>query len=226
MGDGYLAICHSMDHQVNSVRFCLQAIEVARTTPVIIDDFMRIRAAVDSGPVEAIVLDTVPYKYTLVGRTMETVKELDRTGRAAKVHCGQEVVDKLRHLNSLLFEIGPRDVSYFLSPKKDNSITADETIICPKTLRFFSVSRRMGALFEYTDLMQLRTFRMLQGPLTRMDAVQCALDQSFLYMCQTQSTVVLYTIQTSPVCASITVRHSFAIPVVGVLIDCKRVDHC
>ena len=223
MGDAYFALCNTVDHPVDSARFCLHAIEVARATPVI-NDVMEIRTAVHSGPVDAIVLEAAVYKYTLVGRTVSTVRDLEVTGMAGKVHCSQTTVDALRHLRLvLLVELGPEvcggEASYFVSARRDRFVTDDETALCPRTLRFISVSTRMGKLFDYTDVNQLRTFRMLQGPETRMDAVQCALDQSLKYMCQTKTTVILYTRHSQPICVSITVRHSFA-SVVGVLIEC------
>ena len=168
-GDCFIAIAYSADHQVNAVRFCLHAIEVAKTTPVtmIEGDVMNIRTAVHSGIVDAIVLDTVPWKYTLVGKTFATVKELETTGMAGKVHCSQTTVDALAHLRSLLLiELGPEicggESAFFVSARKDKTVSDDETVLCPKTLHFSSVSKRMAKLFDYNDVKELRSFRMLQ----------------------------------------------------------------
>ena len=56
-----------------------------------------------------------------------------------------------------------------------------------------------------------------------MNAMQSALEQSYRHMCETKTTVVLYTKFNVPVCASITIRFSFAVKVVGLLIDCIQI---
>ena len=105
IGDAYvgLGMC-----AVDSVRFCLNARGMAKTLMWDYEDLSRgcvsLRCAVHTGRVVGLVLDTVCFKYTLVGDTIVMAKKLECAALPGQVHCSAETV---AHLDIAEFRIVP-----------------------------------------------------------------------------------------------------------------------
>ena len=93
IGDAYVALgmCAA-----DAVRFCLSASDMASGIEWDCDDASRgnvsIRCAVHTGRVVGIVLDTVCFKYTLIGDTVVMAKKLECAALPGQVHCSEETV--------------------------------------------------------------------------------------------------------------------------------------
>ena len=93
IGDAYVALGMCAE---DAVRFCLNASAMAKTIEWDDEDASRgcvsIRCAVHTGKVIGIVLDTVCFKYTLVGETALVAKQLECAALPGQVHCSAETV--------------------------------------------------------------------------------------------------------------------------------------
>ena len=96
IGDAYLAMNIADVHYEKAVRFAIFCINAADKTLIDMDNpslgTLQVRAAVHSGDLHSIVLDTSPFRYTLVGPSLAVVKFLESNGKAGAVHCSAAVI--------------------------------------------------------------------------------------------------------------------------------------
>jgi hypothetical protein len=123
IGDAYLAINFTELHYEKTVRFAIFCINAADKTLIDIDDPKRgtiqIRAAVHSGDLHSIVLETSPFRYTLIGPSLAAVKFLETEGRPGAVHCSSAVIALI---NQIVPSITESLVSNLIKP--DNRLHA------------------------------------------------------------------------------------------------------
>jgi class 3 adenylate cyclase len=96
IGDAYLAINITDIHYEKAVRFAVFCIHAAAKTLIDTDEpslgTIQVRTAVHSGEMQSIVLESSPFRYTLIGRAIETVRVLEKEGKIGAVHCSKEVI--------------------------------------------------------------------------------------------------------------------------------------
>ena len=96
IGDAYLAMNIIDVHYEKTLRFAIFCINAADKTLIDTDDpslgTLQVRTAVHSGDLHSIVLDTSPFRYTLVGPSLAVVKFLETHGKAGAVHCSAAVI--------------------------------------------------------------------------------------------------------------------------------------
>jgi class 3 adenylate cyclase len=90
IGDAYVALGTSA---ADAVRFCLNVTAMTKGLKWDEEDSVRgyvvLRCAVHTGKVVGIVLNTVCFKYTLVGETIVTAKKLECSASPGQVHCSE-----------------------------------------------------------------------------------------------------------------------------------------
>jgi hypothetical protein len=220
IGDAYIALGSSA---VESVRFCLNAFDLAKRTLWDADDALGgsvlLRCAVHTGKVTGLVLNAVSFKYTLIGDTFLTAKRLEADAVPGRVHCSAETVAFLDDEEFHVICHSPtHPCSYSVTWASSDCVT----VVCPTSLRFMSVSSDFVQLFGFKPR-ELLTLRMLFGPLTRDSAVHQALDQCYQFDCKTRTAVVMYKRATQPVCIAIEAERDAAV-LMGVAISCKVLD--
>ena len=220
VGDAYIAMASSA---VDAVRFCLGAFDLAKSTMWDENDAsegcVMLRCAVNTGKVTGLVLNTVSFKYTLVGDTFQVARKLESEAVPGRVHCSAATVafldDKEFHV---ICQAAMHPSSYSVTPGSLDY----KTVVCPTSLRFFSVSNAFVELFGFKPR-ELLTLRMVFGPLTRNSAVYHALEQCYQFDCCTKTAVVLYTRLAVPKCVSIVVERGVDV-LMGVAIECTVLD--
>ena len=126
IGDAYLAINFTEVHYEKTVRFAIFCINAADKTLIDTDDPKRgtiqIRAAVHSGDLHSIVLETSPFRYTLIGPSLAAVKFLETEGRPGAVHCSSAVIALINQIDKIVPSIAESLVSNLI--KQDNRLHA------------------------------------------------------------------------------------------------------
>jgi class 3 adenylate cyclase len=104
IGDAYMAINTTDTHPERTVRFAIFCINAASKTLIDTENPSRgkiqIRAAVHSGNIHSMVLETTPFRYTIIGPSLEIVKFLETNGKAGMVHCSAAVISKINNTSN------------------------------------------------------------------------------------------------------------------------------
>jgi class 3 adenylate cyclase len=218
IGDSYLAMSVSA---ANAVRFCLDAVALSECTMWDEDDPTQgnvvLRCGVHTGPVVGLVLESAPYKYTLVGESMVKAKQLEGMGDPGTAHCSDSTVTAL---DDAEFNVAYHTVGDPSTYSVTWAAVNRKTVVCPHSLRFVSVSDRFVWLFGFVRK-ELISLRMVYGPLTHTDAVQSAMDQCYQFDCPTRTAVVLYNKQAQPVCTAMEFNRNTDVAL-GVDVQCSE----
>jgi class 3 adenylate cyclase len=103
-GDAYMAMNTKPMHYEQTVRFAIFCIKTAQNTLIDEDNpsmgKLQVRTAVHSGNMHSIVLDSSPFRYTVLGPSMTIVKNLETDGHTGAVHCSAAVIT-LMHTDAI-----------------------------------------------------------------------------------------------------------------------------
>ena len=204
IGDAYVAVSQSAD---DAVAFCLACLAVARTTFWDGKDprlgTIHLRCAVHTGKVTGLVLDAVPFKYTLVGETAVRAKHMETETPPGHVNCSATTA---KHLDATRFHL----VCHEGHPECYLVYRAEyikNTVLTAKGLRFVSVSDEFLRMFGF-EVADLQSMRPLFGPLTRLDAIHMAIDLCTQFNHPVNIPTTLYTRAAETVSTSIEFRKS------------------
>ena len=189
VGDAYIAVCNCPN---NAMAFSLACIALAEDTLWDADNpalgCLKLRSAVHTGKVTGLVLDSAPFKYTLVGDTVVTVKFLETSSEPGSVSCSAATA---KILDANQFSVVKRPDN----PEVFSVLWAGDihdTIVIASNLQFLQVTDQFLNMFEFTRK-QLVSMRGMFGPRTRVEAIQTAIEQCIQFTFPTSTAVVLYT---------------------------------
>ena len=217
IGDAYVALSESA---TNAVRFCLDAIALAANTMWDEADpaqgALMLRCAVHTGSVTGLVLDAASFKYTLVGNTVVRAKKMEAMAVPGSVHCSDTTIKALDDSEfSIVFHTVANPSTYTVTWADADH----ETVVCPMSLRFMSVSDKFVELFGYRKR-ELTSLKIVYGPKTHAGAVQTAMDQCYEFNCPTKTVAVLYDKAAKAVCTSMEFERSESVSL-GVDMQCS-----
>ena len=220
IGDAYIGLaCTSTD----AVRFCLDAVALAGCTMWDEDDLEQgtliMRCAVHTGKVTGLVLNSAAFKYTLVGETYVVAKKLETDAVPGRVHCSALAVSTL---DDAEFHVVCQSLVAPITYAVTRATVMCNTVVCPSSLRFMSVSDAFVRLFgfERRELLSLRT---VYGPLTHPSAVKQAMDQCFQFDYGTRTAVILYDRLAMPMCTALEFQKDSSV-MMGVQMKCTTLD--
>lgn len=188
VGDAYVAVTQFAD---DAVAFCLATLAIAKTTywndakPSL--GTLHLRCGVHTGKVTGLVLDAVPFKYTLVGETVVTAKILEALTPPGHVNCSATTASFLDSKRFHLVCHSGAPESYLVY----HAELVEKTVIDTKHMHFMSVSDKFVDLFGF-ERTELRSMRVVFGPKTRMEAIQIAMEQCVEFNHPTSIPVILY----------------------------------
>jgi hypothetical protein len=189
IGDAYVAVSQFAN---DAVAFCISALHIAKTmfwdakNPSL--GVLRLRCAVHTGKVTGLVLDSVPFKYTLVGETVVKAKKLEALAPPGQVNCSASTA---RYLDTKRFRL----VSLYEDPEcylVQHTNDMEKTVMNMKTMRFSSVSNDFMTMFGFIPS-ELLTMRPVSGPKTRLDSIRMAMELCVDLDYPTSIPSVLYT---------------------------------
>jgi class 3 adenylate cyclase len=222
VGDAYIAVSNCPN---NAMAFSLACIALAEDTPwdAANPDLgcLKLRAAVHTGKVTGLVLDAAPFKYTLVGDTVITVKFLETSATPGSVTCSASTAQSL---DAEQFIIRPQPDN----PDIFNVLWAGDiadTVLISSNMQFMQISNQFLGMFDFTRK-QLLSMRALFGPRTRVEAIQTAIEQCIQFTFPTSTAVVLYERSGSPMSVALGFVQDLTQPETCVVVTCRRLPDC
>ena len=199
VGDAYIAMSTCPNNATAFSLACIALAEETQWDPADPDlGCLKLRAAVHTGRVTGLVLDAAPFKYTLVGDTVITVKFLETSSPPGTVTCSATTAQSL---DADQFAIR----QHADNPDMFNVLWAGDitdTILIASSLQFTQISQQFLTMFDFTRT-QLLCMRALFGPRTRVDAIQTAIEQCVQFTYPTSTAVVLYNRSGSPMAVAL-----------------------
>jgi len=196
VGDAYIAVAQFAD---DAVAFCLATLALAKTTSWKNDEpklgVLHLRCAVHTGKVTGLVLDSVPFKYTLVGDTVTTTKKLETLTPPGHVNCSAATARCLDSKRFHLVHHEGHSECYLVY----NAVDAERTVMHIKNLKFATVSSEFVRSFGF-DRKELRSMRPVLGPKTRLDAIHMAMELCFEFNHPVSIPVFLYSRTAEQIC--------------------------
>ena len=222
IGDAYIAVSNCPNNAMAFSLACIALAEETQWDPASPDlGCLQLRAAVHTGKVTGLVLDAAPFKYTLVGDTVVTVKYIETGASPGSVNCSAATAKAL-------------DTDQFsLTQRPDNpevfnvlwSGTIPDTILISSTLQFLQITDPFLSMFEFTRK-QLLSMRALFGPRTRVEAIQTAIEQCIQFTFPTSTAVVLYGRSGSPMSVALGFVQDLTQSETCVVVTCRRLPDC
>jgi uncharacterized membrane protein YgcG len=189
IGDAYVAVSQFAN---DAVAFCISTLHIAKTTfwnekiPSL--GVLHLRCAVHTGKVTGLVLDSVPFKYTLVGETVVKAKKLEAMAPPGQVNCSAATAKCLDPKRFRLVSLREDPECFLVQHTDDN----EETVVHMKTMRFSSVRNDFITMFGFIPS-EMRSMRPVFGPKTRLDAIHMAMEMCVELNYPTSIPAVLYT---------------------------------
>ena len=188
IGDAYIAVSQFAD---DAVGFCLAALNIAKHTfwdnniPSL--GVLHLRCAVHTGKVTGLVLDSIPFKYTLVGETVVKAKSLEALAPPGHVNCSGTTAKCLDDKRFRLVSLMDEPECYLVQ----NAVDVENTVVERRSMKFHSVSNDFVRIFGF-ERVELRSLRPVFGPRTRLDAIHMAMDLCVEQSYPASIPVVLY----------------------------------
>ena len=222
VGDAYIAVSNCPN---NAMAFSLACIALSEDTPWDPANpelgCLKLRAAVHTGKVTGLVLDAAPFKYTLVGDTVVTVKFLETSATPGSVTCSAATAQSL---NADQFIVRPQAGN----PDIFNVLWAGDiadTVLISSSLQFMQVSDQFLGMFDFSRK-QLLSMRALFGPRTRVEAIQTGIEQCIQFTFPTSTAVVLYGRSGSPMSVALGFVQDLTQSETCLVVTCRRLPDC
>jgi len=206
IGDAYIAVTPLAD---DAVAFCLSTLAIAKYTmwdkkhPEL--GMIHLRCAVHTGKITGLVLDSIPFKYTLVGETVVKTKTLEELAPPGHVNISAETAKYLDNKRFHLISHKGHPDCYLVYHAKD--IMANQTVMHYKSLKLESVCEEFSSVFGF-DPIELTSMRVLFGPNTRQPAIHMAIEQCRDFNHPASIPVVLYSKSAVSMCTSLEFQKS------------------
>ena len=222
VGDAYIAVSNCPN---NAMAFSLACIALAEDTqwdpanPEM--GCLKLRCAVHTGKVTGLVLDSAPFKYTLIGETVITVKFLETSATPGSVSCSAATA---KSLDTDQFSMTKRPDN----PEIFNVLWAGDipdTILISSNLQFLKITDQFLSMFEFTRK-QLVCMRSIFGPRTRVEAIQTAIEQCIQFTFPTSTAVVLYGRSGTPMSVALGFVQDLTQSETCVVVTCRRLPDC